>query len=104
METSFDVVGVGCCTVDTLGIHEGPIQADQKAQVYQTSRQGGGLVATGLVTVARLGGTARFIGKVGDDDPSQFIVRDFESEGVDTTCIEIVPGASAIRTIGLINP
>ena len=104
METSFDVVGVGCCAVDTLGIYEGSIEEDQKAQVYQTTRQGGGLVATGLVAVARLGGKARFIGKVGDDDPAQFIVREFEAEGVDTSCLRILPGASAIRTIGLVNP
>ena len=104
METSFDVVGIGCCAVDTLGIYEGPIEEDQKAQVYQTSRQGGGLVATGLVAAARLGGRTRFIGKVGDDDAAQFIVRDFDAEGVDTSCIRILPGASVIRTIGLINP
>ena len=104
MEFLFDVVGIGCCAADTLGIYEGPIEEDRKVQVYQTTRQGGGLVATGLVCVARLGGTARFIGKVGDDDDAQFIVREFEAEGVDTSRILIAPGASAIRTMGLINP
>ena len=104
MELPFDVVGIGCCAADTLGIYEGPIEEDRKMQVYQTTRQGGGLVATGLVCVTRLGGTARFIGKVGDDDDAQFIVREFEAEGVDTNCILTAPGASAIRTMGLINP
>jgi len=100
----FDVVGIGCCAVDTLGIYEGPIEEDQKMQVYQTTRQGGGLVATGLVAVARLGGSARYVGKVGDDDHGQFIIREFKTEGVDASCIRIQPGASAIRTIGVINP
>ena len=104
MAEIFDVVGVGCSAVDTLAICEGPIREDEKTQVYQTSRQGGGLVATGLVAVRRLGGSARFVGKVGDDDPSEFIVRDFDKEGVDTLCIRRVAGASAIRTLGVINP
>jgi len=101
---TFDVVGVGCCAVDTLAIYEGPILEDQKMRVYQTTRQGGGLVATGLATVARLGGTARYVGKVGDDDNGRFIIAEFEREGVDTSRIRLVPGASAIRTIGVINP
>ena len=104
MAESFDVVGVGCAAVDTLGIYDGPIEEDQKMQVYQTTRQGGGLVATGLVAVTRLGGTARYVGKLGDDDHAQFVIREFKREGVDTSCIRIVPGASAIRTIGVINP
>jgi sugar/nucleoside kinase (ribokinase family) len=101
---AFDVVGVGCATVDMLAIYDGPIDEDQKVLVRQTTRQGGGLVGTGLVAVARLGGRARFVGKLGDDDHARFIVDDFKHEGVDTSCIQVVPGASAIRTMGLINP
>ena len=104
MAELIDVVGVGCAAVDTLGIYEGPIHEDEKMQVFQTTRQGGGLVATGLVAVTRLGGTARYVAKLGDDDHAQFILREFRDEGVDTSCIAIVPGASAIRTIGVINP
>ena len=104
METIYDVVGIGCCAVDTLALYEGLIKEDQKMEIPEVTRQGGGLVATGLVAVARLGGKARFIGKVGDDDPSQFIIREFEKEGIDTSCINIQPGASVIRAIGLINP
>jgi len=104
MAKKFDVVGVGCTAVDTLAIYEGPIEEDQKMQVFQMTRQGGGLVATGLVAVARLGGKARYIGKLGDDDHAQFIIREFKQEGVDTSCIRIQPGASAIRSIGVINP
>ncbi len=104
MGFDFDIVGVGCCAVDTLGIYEGPIKEDQKMQVHGTSRQGGGLVATGLVAAARLGAKTRYVGKLGDDDAANFIVDEFKREGVDTSCIRRLPGASAIRTIGLVNP
>ena len=104
MPYDFDIVGIGCCAVDMLGIHEGPIEEDQKMQVYGTTMQGGGLVATGLVAAARLGAKTRYIGKLGDDDAANFIVREFEKEGVDTSCIRIEPGMSAIRAFGLVNP
>ena len=100
----FDVVGVGCCAADTLCIYEGAVEEDQKMQVTGITRQGGGLVATGLVAVARLGGTARYVGKLGDDDSAQFIIREFKREGVDTNCIRIAPRMSAIRAICIINP
>jgi sugar/nucleoside kinase (ribokinase family) len=100
----FDVVGVGCVAVDTLGIYDGEIVEDEKMQCYQTLRQSGGLVGTGLAAVKRLGGSARFIGKLGDDDHAQFIVRDFDREGIDTSCIRRVSGMSAIRSIGVISP
>jgi sugar/nucleoside kinase (ribokinase family) len=100
----FDVVGVGCVAVDVLAVFEGVIEEDQKMEVRQMTRQGGGLVGTGLTAVARLGGKARYVGRVGDDDDGQFVIKDFQREGVDTRCIEIVPGASVIRSIGVINP
>ena len=104
MEPTFDVVGVGCCGADTLGIYEGPILEDEKMQVHQMTRQGGGLVATGLVAVARLGGKARYVGDIGDDDSAQFLFNEFRNEGIDTSCIRRIPGASAIRGICIINP
>ena len=104
MQPEFDIIGVGCCAADMLGIHEGPIEEDQKVQVYGVTRQGGGLVATGLVAAARLGAKTRYVGKLGDDEHAQFIIREFEKEGVDTNCIQIVPGASAIRSMCLVNP
>ena len=104
MEATFDVVGVGCCAMDTLAIYEGLIEEDQKVQVPEMTRQGGGLVATGLVAVARLGGKARYVGALGDDDVAQFIVNEFEKDGVDASCIRILPGASGIRSICVVNP
>jgi len=104
MSFEFDIVGIGCCAVDTLGIYEGSIEEDQKMQAHQITRQGGGLVATGLVAAARLGAGTRYVGKLGDDDAARFAVREFETESVDTSCIRIVSGASVVRSICIVNP
>ena len=104
MNAPFDVVGVGCCAADTLCVYEGEICPDTKMPVREMTRQGGGLVATGLVAVARLGGRARYLGKVGDDATSRFIRGEFGREGVDVGGLATEPGASAIASFIVANP
>ena len=50
---------------------------------------GGGSAANALVQVARLGGRARFLGKLGDDTVGRMILRDLRIEDVDTTSVII---------------
>jgi len=101
---AFDVVGVGCCASDTLCVYEGDIAIDEKMQVHEITQQGGGLVATGLVAVARLGGKGRYVGRVGDDSISAFIRSEFEREGIDVSALETEPGMSAICSFIVANP
>ncbi len=51
---------------------------------------GGGPAANAAVTVARLGGSARFVGRVGDDPLGSLIIGDLADEGVDTDGVETV--------------
>lgn len=104
MSARFDVVGVGCCAADTLCVYEQEIRPDTKMPVRGMARQGGGLVATGLVAVARLGARARYLGKVGDDGTSRFIRSEFEREGVDVSGLLTEPGASAIASFIVASP
>lgn len=53
------------------------------------SWQGGGKVATAMVTCARLGVSAGLIGSVGDDAPGRFLRRDLERHGVNTTHLSV---------------
>lgn len=98
MTERYDVVGVGCCAADQLCVFDGEIVPDTKMRVGDMSRQGGGLVATGLVAVARLGGRARYLGKIGDDATSRFIRDEFVREGVDVSGLATEPGMSAISS------
>ena len=52
---NFDVVGLGLSTVDHLGVVEALPSFDEVAFVSDYDQQGGGPVATALVTLARLG-------------------------------------------------
>lgn len=51
---------------------------------------GGGPAATAAVAVARLGGTARLVARVGDDPLGELIIHDLGVEGVDTSGVEVV--------------
>lgn len=54
--------------------------------------QGGGLAATAAVAMARLGGRVEMWSRVGDDLQGRFILEQFESEGVDTSQVQVCPG------------
>ena len=54
---------------------------DQKCELTEVLVQGGGPVATALVTLARLGVATRFVGRVGDDDFGSRIRAGLEPPG-----------------------
>ena len=89
---NFDVVGLGLSTVDHLGVVEALPSFDEVAFVSDYDQQGGGPVATALVTLARLGARVAYLGKRGDDDGGRIIHADFVRYGVDDRSI-VAPGA-----------
>jgi len=98
-----DVIGLGFATVDVLTRVPRLPHADEAYRVLGVSIQGGGPVATALVTVARLGGSAGYIGTIGGDDWGRFIMADFERNGVDVSLARIDPAGSSTMSIILVN-
>jgi sugar/nucleoside kinase (ribokinase family) len=67
-KTPYDVLGLGCVTVDDflfVTTFPGP---DDKTRVLRSERQCGGLAGTALVAAARLGARCAFAGLLGVDD------------------------------------
>ena len=64
---SYDVVGLGQCCIDYLGVVEQYPDVNAKEEVKNLTVQGGGPVATAMVTLSRLGASTSFIGKISDD-------------------------------------
>lgn len=83
-EKEFDVVGIGACCVDQLAVVPSYPPLDTRVKIESFTKQGGGPVATALVTLARLGARVSFIGKMGNDENAQFMLEEFKREGVDT--------------------
>jgi len=91
----FDIIGLGYSAVDYLGVVPHMPEMDTKLEIECFTRQGGGVTATAMVAAARLGAATAFVGAVGDDDLGDFTVRELDREGVDTSQVVRVPGASS---------
>ena len=80
----FDIVGLESPCVDlNINVENFPTP-DGGERVLESSWQGGGKVATGMIAAARLHAKGAFIGTVGDDSYGEFCRRDFEAHGIDT--------------------
>lgn len=64
---NYDVVGLGQCCIDYLGAVKHYPDINEKEEVSDLTIQGGGPVATAMVTLSRLGASTSFIGKISDD-------------------------------------
>lgn len=86
------VVGVGLAVLDQLILWQ-DVQAPLVAnKILDFQVQGGGMVGTAMVTVARLGGRAELWAAVGDDWMGKMILEGLRGENVDTQNVVVMPG------------
>jgi sugar/nucleoside kinase (ribokinase family) len=87
LSQTFDVVGIGLNATDTLLlVPEFPPYAG-KIAFDRELLSPGGQVATAIVTCARLGLRAKYIGTIGDDLRGQIQRESLEGTGVDTSSV-----------------
>ncbi len=90
----YDVICLGSCCWDVLGICEEYPELDQKRPLVELTEQGGGQAATAAACIARLGGRVAFVGRVGDDEYGRKIVAAFKQAGVDVSWgLQTIPSA-----------
>jgi len=83
------IIGIGQSSLDYLAVVDSYPPADTKKEVLEWYEQGGGPVATALVTLSRLGNTCKFYGVVGDDHAGERIVQSLKNENVDTGSVVV---------------
>ncbi len=84
LDRLYDVVGLGGNAIDHLARIPRHPSPGEKVKFTEYSRQGGGRTATAMVTIARLGRRARYMGGLGDDPEGEIILDGLRAEGVDT--------------------
>ncbi len=101
--SGIDVLGLGCIAVDIL--MQVPALPEEGSKVFAGGAvlQGGGLVATALVAVSRLGGQARILGCLGESRFAEQALYDLRDEGVDVSCILRKPGAEPVVAVVLVD-
>jgi sulfofructose kinase len=94
MVERMDVVGLGYCSLDYLGILPGRPEFDaDTVSLGDFAQSGGGPVSTALVALARLGARTGYIGVLGEDEGGAFLKGEFEREGVDLSRLRVQAGA-----------
>ena len=93
-----DITGIGANVFDTLfRLDRFPVE-DKKQQALSVTESGGGPCGTGLVTAARLGATAAYIGFCSDDRAGQFLRGDFQWYGVNVDHMTAIPNTLAFTS------
>ncbi len=87
-----EIVGIGACVMDTLITVPTYPKEDTKIRAVAGKQAGGGPTATGIVTAARLGVGAGFIGVLAEDNGGRFLREDFEKYGVNVKLVESKSG------------
>ncbi len=93
MPQSFDIASFGICAVDFLGLVKKYPEPGEKIPLEAFSKQGGGLAGTALTAAARLGAKTAYIGKLGRDEYSRFLLDEFQKDGVDVSQVIFENGA-----------
>ncbi len=90
----FDVVGLGLNSVDLLAVVAEYPASNTKQRLQRFARLPGGQIATAVVACARLGWSARYIGRFGADDLGRLSLDSLIAEGVDTDGCRTIAGAT----------
>ena len=89
-----DVVGVGLNATDTLIPLDRFPERGSKIEYAHASVMPGGQAASTMVACCAWGLSARYVGKIGDDDAGRLHRREFARVGVDARLIEVTNAAS----------
>ncbi len=99
----FDVVGVGLNATDTLILLPRLPAYGGKASFEHEVLSPGGQVASAMVTCARLGMRAKYIGTLGDDQRGQVQLDSLRASGINLDDIEIRPDCPNQRAYILVD-
>lgn len=78
----FDVVGIGECVVDLVGIVSVMPKENTKKDISSFKEFIGGRVINSLLTLANLGSKTSFIGTIGNDKYGQFVKQTLKKENI----------------------
>jgi sulfofructose kinase len=95
MDRVFDVIGLGVSTMDMLNVVDHFPDKEEVQKSFLLTLQGGGPVATAIVTLARLGANVAILDSLGDDLFGEQIVEEFQKEKVNTDYIKINKGCNS---------
>lgn len=98
-----NIIGLGQVAIDELYIVQFIPKIDEVVFVKKAVKQQGGMVATALKTISRLGGSAEFIGGIGDDDNGKYALNVFRDGDIDIKQVKIFKNQVTAFSIILVD-
>ena len=95
----FDVVGFGLNTIDLIAVVGKYPEPDSKQELTELLERPGGQAATALTACARLGWSARYVGRFGDDARGRLARTCLAEEGVDLSACEDVSAPQPVSVV-----
>ena len=102
-KASVDVVGLGQNAMDYITLLPRFPEPQSKVPIREVRLQPGGQVATALTVCCRLGLTALYIGSVGSDMLGSLQLASLSQEGMDTSRVRVVDGATSQLAFALLE-
>lgn len=96
------ITGFGIACIDYIVVAP-QTDAGGRSDAVDFTIQGGGLTGNSIVAASRLGASAAFIGRLGDDDIGDQVVSGLLSEGVDVSRVVRVPGAASLVSVVVVD-
>lgn len=103
VQSEFDVIGFGLNAVDHLVTVPRFPAFNTKTKLTSHLQMTGGQVSSAMVGVRRLGLSAAYIGKVGDDYEGGLLVESLRTEGIDCSHVIVAPGARTQSAVIIIE-
>ena len=95
---------VGVLVLDVIFLVDELPSGGEKMLGHGMSEAIGGPAAIGGLAAVRLGGQASLLSRVGDDRVGTTILEGFRQAGLDTSAVEIVPGATSSFSAVAVDP
>ncbi len=97
------IVGIGANVFDNLITVPHYPEEDTKRRATAIKPCGGGPCGTGLVTAAKLGESAAYIGALAKDSGGDFLMADMLRFGVDVSLVDRVEGATSFASYVILS-
>lgn len=88
----YDVLVIGRSCLDYISVVDRFPEENQKVPLLFRLKEGGGQGGTSACCINRLGGSAAYVGRLGDDEQGRFCLKRLKDFGVKTGQVEIVQG------------
>jgi len=97
-----ELIAIGAANVDFVAKVDRFPKPDDEVSIKQLGMYGGGSAANVAVGVSRLGHPSGFMGLIGTDQFGEFLVKEFEKDGVDISGVKRIEGSSG-TAISVVN-